>query len=318
MVNMQDTRLNITKTMKNGQKATVIVYRSSRDIDVQFEDGHVERNKKYADFERGNVTNSAYHKNSKKGMSRKMNNGQLARIIEYRTYRDIDIQFEDGTVVTNKQYFNFLKGSIRNPNAPKEYNSFLCDFDYEKNIGEARIMNNGQTAKIIRIRDYGDLDVIFEDETVVTHKSYLAFKKGDIRNPNYKAKSLANKRLGMSQKMNNGQTATIIGYRTCHDIDVVFEDGTVIRNRHFKEFRDGYICNPNFNPSNCSKKSMEKERLGMVVTMKNGHSAKIISYRNTNDITVEFEDKTVVTNVTFHNFLNGLIRKPERKKKKRK
>lgn len=43
-------------------------------------------------------------------------NGQVMTIIEYRGCKNIDIQFEDGTIVKNKSYSCFERGKIRNPN----------------------------------------------------------------------------------------------------------------------------------------------------------------------------------------------------------
>ena len=37
-------------------------------------------------------------------------------IIEYRNCNDIDIQFEDNTIIKHKSYNNFKKGSIQNSN----------------------------------------------------------------------------------------------------------------------------------------------------------------------------------------------------------
>ena len=41
-------------------------------------------------------------------------------IIKYRKSEDIDIQFEDETIVKNKTYNNFKKGNIKNPNYKKK------------------------------------------------------------------------------------------------------------------------------------------------------------------------------------------------------
>ena len=51
-------------------------------------------------------------------------------------------------------------------------------------IGETRIMNNGQKAIIIKYKKYNDINIKFEDNTIVYHKTYNNFKKGRIRNPN--------------------------------------------------------------------------------------------------------------------------------------
>ena len=49
------------------------------------------------------------------------NNGERMTIIRYGDALDIDIQFDDGTIVEHKQYNDFLKGKIRNPMFPSVY-----------------------------------------------------------------------------------------------------------------------------------------------------------------------------------------------------
>ena len=46
------------------------------------------------------------------------NNGERMIIIRYGYRRDIDVQFDDGTIVEHRAYKDFLKGSIRNPMTP--------------------------------------------------------------------------------------------------------------------------------------------------------------------------------------------------------
>ena len=46
------------------------------------------------------------------------NNGERMTIVRYGGARDIDVQFDDGTIVEHKQYDNFKKGSIKNPMTP--------------------------------------------------------------------------------------------------------------------------------------------------------------------------------------------------------
>ena len=54
------------------------------------------------------------------GEIRTANNGQIMTIINCRNSRDIDIKFEDGTIVKNKHYLAFLNGKIQNPNNQKK------------------------------------------------------------------------------------------------------------------------------------------------------------------------------------------------------
>jgi predicted nucleic acid-binding Zn-ribbon protein len=44
--------------------------------------------------------------------------GQKMKVLRYRKAIDIDVEFEDGTIVEHRNYFNFLKGAIKNPNYP--------------------------------------------------------------------------------------------------------------------------------------------------------------------------------------------------------
>ena len=47
--------------------------------------------------------------------------GLKMEIIAYRKYKDIDVQFEDGTIVKNRQYGDFKKGCIKNLYYPHIY-----------------------------------------------------------------------------------------------------------------------------------------------------------------------------------------------------
>lgn len=64
-------------------------------------------------------------------------------------------------------YDKFEKGRIAHPNTKDRF-------------GETQMMNCGMRATIIRYREYADIDVCFEDGTMVEHKAYNAFKKGEI------------------------------------------------------------------------------------------------------------------------------------------
>lgn len=52
------------------------------------------------------------------GEERYNNQGCLMKIIKYNSNKDLDIQFEDGWISKNKNYENFKKGNIKNPNYP--------------------------------------------------------------------------------------------------------------------------------------------------------------------------------------------------------
>ena len=49
------------------------------------------------------------------------NNGERMTIIRYGNWDDIDVQFDDGTVVEHNQYSNFKAGKIKNPYFPSVF-----------------------------------------------------------------------------------------------------------------------------------------------------------------------------------------------------
>ena len=50
-------------------------------------------------------------------------------------------------------------------------------------LEEVRYNNNGEEMRIVRYGGVMDIDIQFDDGTVVEHKHYCAFKKGQIKNP---------------------------------------------------------------------------------------------------------------------------------------
>ena len=227
-------------------------------------------------------------KTDRLGETRMMNCGIEATIIRYGRCDDIDVRFEDGTVVEHKTYKVFKKGGIANPNIK----AFT-----EARLGETHMMNCGMEATVIRYGRCADIDVRFEDGTVVEHKAYDAFKKGKIANPNIE--TFAEARLGETRMMNCGMEATIIRYGRSDDIDVRFEDGTIVEHRRYEHFKRGGIVNPNFN-----------QYLGETRVMNCGMEATIIRYGRSDDIDVRFEDGTIVEHRRYEHFKRGGIVNP--------
>ena len=177
-------------------------------------------------------------KTNRLGETKMMNCGMEATIIQYKNAMDIDVRFEDGTVVKHKSYSKFKKGEIANPNIKASAKNYF---------GETRMMNCGMEATIIRYGKYTDIDVCFEDGAMVKHKAYSAFKKGYIAHPNTKD------RLGETRMMNCDMEATIIRYENNRDIDVRFEDGKVVGHKAYGTFKRGEIAHQSLNLNYGSK-----------------------------------------------------------------
>ena len=276
--------LNVEVTQKNGQKAKCIAYRTNVDIDVQFEDGTIVYNKQKNTFLNGGIKNPNYNRFSCIGRIILQNCGMKATCIIDRGAKDIDVQFEDGTIVKHRYRYEFIRGLIQN------HNMSSC-------LGQTVDMNNGQKATCIGYRKTDDIDVQFEDGTVVEHTRKDYFVNGSLQNPNYDPYSC----LGESRKMLNGQQAVCVSYRRSDDIDVEFEDGTIVEHRTKASFLRGEISNPNYDPYSCE---------GETKLMNNGMNATCIKYRNSEDIDVQFEDGTIVEHKTKSCFVNGSIANP--------
>ena len=226
------------------------------------------------------------------GETRMMNCGMEATIIQYKNAMDIDVRFEDGSMVEHKAYGNFKRGGIVNPNI----RAFVKD-----RLGETRMMNCGMEATIIRYESAKDMDVCFKDGAIVEHRKYDSFKRGEIANPNMKVS--AKNRLGETRMMNCGMKATIIRYGNNGDIDVRFEDRTIAKRKGYGDFKKGGIANPNI-------KTSAENRLGETWMMNCGMEATIIRYGGCNDIDVRFEDGAVAKHKLYDPFKKSKIAHP--------
>ena len=148
------------------------------------------------------------------------------------------------------------------------FNQELAD----KRLGERAIMKNGQQATIIAYRGAADIDIQFDDGTVVERRACNEFKRRNIRNPQYNPPNpVAAKRIGETRTMSNGQKATIVQYRTSTDIDILFEDGCLREHVRYPHFQSGKI-NPVDNAV------IQQSRVGEERMMNCGFKCRIIKY----------------------------------------
>lgn len=113
--------------------------------------------------------------------------------------------------------------------------------------------------------------------------------------------------IGEKQIQNCGLEAKIIDYRNNRDVDVQFPDRTEIKHRRYEEFRHGKICHPNIG----RYEIYMKKRIGEKRMQNCGLEAKIIAYRKSTDIDIEFSDGTKVKHKDYNKFIKGKIRHPK-------
>lgn len=236
------------------------------------------------------------------GTTRPMNNGMNATIIAYEKNNDITIQFEDGYISKHKTLYAFKKGQVKNPQVKHVYNSVKQN--RLKWVGCSSLMNNGQIATIVKYQGVQNIDVKFEDGYIAKHRTLCSFKHGEIRNPNVQDRYIQ-ERLDMENTMSNGMVAKIIQYRTYNDIDIMFEDGAIVKSASFNCFKNGTIAHPD--PRKSYTAYVKKKWLGQTKRMKNGLQCTITEYFNANNITVQFENGKFRKQVRISNFCNGEI-----------
>lgn len=261
----------------NGMKMKITEYVSSSNITIVFEDGVTVYNKNYVDFRRGKI---GYPKEDKIGKSAIANCGLKMTVVAYSKYSDIDIMFEDGTLVEHIRYGAFEKGEVAYPK--------------NQRVGETVSARNGMKLTIIEYRNAGDIDVQFEDGTIVKNRRYTEFISKCIGYPRPC-------RIGEKMIANNGMEMQIIAYHNSRNIDVQFEDGTIVRGREYKCFQKGTIANPQYNKSYIGEENIAR----------NGMRMKIIDFCNSKDIDIEFEDGMVVEKKDYYSFCIGNIGYPQ-------
>lgn len=103
-----------------GHKAKIIEYRDRHDCDIQFEDGTIVRRLRYTEIAAGQVRHPVLDRSKRwKGDSRigevyhAADNNMPFKIIKYDNCNSIDIEFEDGKIMRNLQYFYIKAGKVK-------------------------------------------------------------------------------------------------------------------------------------------------------------------------------------------------------------
>lgn len=145
------------------------------------------------------------------------NKGQEMTIVEYKNCCDIAVKFEDGTIIRHAKYKSFKAGTLQN---------------YQVRLNEENVNSLGLKMKIVEYRSASDIDVEFEDGTIVRTK-YSTFKNGTIRNPN--------EHIGEVFKLKDGTTAKLIEYKTIYNVTLELSNGLIVRNVGYRTIKRGSL-----------------------------------------------------------------------------
>lgn len=236
-------------------------------------------------------------KTERKNQVAKAANGQSMTIVEYRNTNDIDVLFEDSTMVMHTSYKQFLKGEIANPKVP--VGSYSHHAKIKKNRINETITNkkNGLKMTIIRYENAHNIDVKFENGIIVLGKTYANFKTGQIK---------------MTTMFPNGIRLVKFAYRKMDEWYYICEHDD------WKEQRILSIREICPEPIATNQISEKREVYGSLKdttnTATNGMIMTCIEDNGSKDITIRFEDGAIARHQRREAFLKGYIRHPSKSK----
>ena len=119
----------------------------------------------------------------------------------------------------------------------------------------------------------------------------------------------ATERVGEIGCNKYGWEMKIINWNGYDDIDIEFTyDGLIKEHVSYNDFKKGTISHPKY--SNINEDELQ-ERLNTVIKTKDGHTGRIINYRNASDIDIEFEDGEILYHKSFSNIKSGRVGYPK-------
>lgn len=223
---------------------TIIDYRKYEDIDVQFDDGTISRNKSYGSFKKGEIKNHNVKsvtkpaKTNRIGEENKNSQNKKMKIIEYNNANDIVVEFEDGSI-KRTYYKEFKNGNVLHP---------LDDYD---RTGLEGYNNFGSKMIITKYINAHNIDIFFpEYNYMITNTDYSNFKIGNVKCP-YEPRTFDVGYLGEGEyKAKINQEFTLAyKYWVC-----MMERGhsDIFKNKH-KNYLDVTVCEEWHNFQNFSK-----------------------------------------------------------------
>lgn len=307
-------RVGETAVSNIGLMMTIVEYHNANNIDIKFEDGVIVKHKAYSAFIKGaighpnipNINRVHQHKTKQEYIGEVKYNSlrnMNMTIIDYVTYNDITVRFDDGVIVEHIGYERFKAGRIKVP---------------LNHIGIKVHSKSWGTIECIGFRSCKDFDLKFLDYDNIIRQhcsSWSNFMQGLV-SPQYKLY-----KSGVSPfAINDTAISTYSGQKmTIIDIDPVskkykvqFEDGYISDwHKSISDFRKGLIYNPNTH-----KSKFEDKYLGKVITHKNGMKMTVISINPVHPkhkhrtLNVQFEDGYIKKDVSPNNFLKGVVSHP--------
>lgn len=228
--------------------------------------------------------------------------GEKMIIVAYRSATDIDVRFEDGTLLYHRKYDKFIKHHIYNPNTIKIHKKQERHLkNKETYLGLRKQLNSGLWCTIIKYIDLQHIIVQFDDGVTI-NTSISSFNRGQLTHPNINSKQLMNKNKRIGETVihkSTGMVMTIIDYIDNHNITIQFEDGTIVEHKDYSAFKKGVI----------GGYKEPQYKVGTTKKSTNGGMMTIVTILPKGKVKVRFEDGTEVTSF-LSAFLRGRVKNP--------
>lgn len=222
--------LGMEGVASNGMRIKCIKDNGAKDVSVEFEDGQIVEHQRRESFKRGHIRHPD-KKNKSAGKRLEQHIGEIfydkfgrkMTIIEYHSNSNVTVEYEDGTRVYDKEYRIVKNGG---------------DIYPKSLFGQKRRAINGLMMEVIRDESWHNLYVKFEDGTVVNGVTRQNFMRGNVKYPEMNSRTNRQKqdRIGMETQMKNGLKAKIVGYKNAKDVDILFENGLLVKHREYDTF----------------------------------------------------------------------------------
>lgn len=329
MTEMRNEHIGERSVSSCGQMMEIINWHNSTNIDVLFPDGTIVKNRYYKYFLTGQIENPNYKTLKEMSLPEitlryffsqvgfgKVEKGELEELgrMELDFYNDDVNGFKlageyDGSKWHKNSKRDINKNNIcaaagiflfriREPGLPdvSDDNTKLYQIGRKPSIDELfavahQIINDindkfGTTFSIVRNKD---------DEEKI-NKIVAAYYN-----------RLRETRVGEQRTMNNGMEAVLTAYRSYNDVEVQFIATGDTKKTNYSAFKNGRVSLPGVNTE---KLNNGNARIGQKAKAKNGQMMEIIEYFSAINITVKFDDGTVVRDKAYSSFLSGDIKNP--------
>lgn len=177
-------------------------------------------------------------------------------------------------------------------------------------VGEEHIQANGMKAKIIEYKYCSDMIVEFEDGFIKDHVSYYDFINGKILHNNKRParKKYKQNKIGEKNVSSCNLVMTIVEYRNTNDVDVLFEDGILVKHVRYAAFFQGYLKHPTKKTVRWPYK-VNKKLIGRTIRTVDDHY-RIIDVHGEDSVDFIRDDGTIFYNKSYIGIKDGYIGDP--------